>query len=345
MTPRERVVRTLTFQPVDRPPRQLWTVPGIHIEQPDAYAAFLKQYPSDMVGPVGGYARAKRARGVMGEASYTDAWGCEFQVLERGIVGEVKKPLFGEGYDDLDAYEAPYEILEGVDLGAIALGCAETDHFVLTGTETRPFERLQFLRGTENVFIDLAMEEPGLFVLLDKLHAFFVQEMRLWASSAVDGVSFMDDWGTQISLLISPAMWRRIFKPLYKEYVDILHAAGKFAFFHSDGFIEDIFPDLVEIGIDAINSQLFCMDIEKLGAEYAGKVAFWGELDRQGVLHFGTGEEVRRDVNRYVRALCPQGQKTGIFAQCSWSLGDPMSNFFDAFDEWDQCFRRGCDLT
>ena len=74
----------------------------------------------------------------------------------------------------------------------------------------------------------------------------------------------MDDWGTQISLLINPQIWREIFKPMYKDYCDLAHSKNKYVFFHSDGFIEQIYPDLVEIGVDAINSQLFCMDIENL---------------------------------------------------------------------------------
>ncbi|GIX07793.1 MAG: hypothetical protein KatS3mg115_2196 [Candidatus Poribacteria bacterium] len=101
----------------------------------------------------------------------------------------------------------------------------------------------------------------------------------------------MDDWGSQTALLISPAQWREFFKPLYADYCRILHAADKFVFFHSDGHIEAIYGDLIEIGVDAINSQLFCMNIERLGRLYRGKVTFWGEIDRQGVLAFGTPQD------------------------------------------------------
>ena len=108
----------------------------------------------------------------------------------------------------------------------------------------------------------------------------------------------MDDWGSQKALLVSPDMWREIFKPMYKDYCDILRKKKKYAFFHSDGHIRAIYPDLIEIGVDAVNSQLFCMDIEELDREFGGRITFWGEIDRQHVLPFGSEEEVRAAVRR-----------------------------------------------
>ena len=155
----------------------------------------------------------------------------------------------------------------------------------------------------------------------------------MWANTDVDGVSFMDDWGTQKTLLISPNIWREFFKPLYKDYCDILHKKGKFVFFHSDGNIEHIYPDLIEIGIDAVNSQLFCMDIEKLGELYAGKITFWGEIDRQHILPFGTVDDVRNAVTRVSKALI-KGKRTGVIAQCEWGVKDPKENIEAVFETW-----------
>ncbi len=99
--------------------------------------------------------------------------------------------------------------------------------------------------------------------------------------------------GAQRGLLISPKLWRGFYKPLYAEYCRIAHAAGKFVFFHSDGHIMEIYPDLIEIGVNAVNSQLFCMDIEEIGRRFKGQITFWGEIDRQNVLPFGTVDDVR----------------------------------------------------
>lgn len=337
MNSRERVIRTLQHKPVDRLPREPWMLPGISMFRAEEKAAFDREFPSDFAWPGVGYKPGRRCKGTPNTVGqYTDAWGCTFEVKESGIIGEVKHALFENDYEGLEEYEAPWELLEGLDRDKIALTCAQTDKFVLASTETRPFERMQFLRGTEDLFCDLALDDPRIYILRDKLHAFFVAEMKFWASTPVDGVSFMDDWGTQRALLISPKMWRAFYKPLYKEYCDILHAAGKFVFFHSDGFIEDIYPDLIEIGVDAVNSQLFCMDMEKLGREYAGKITFRGEIDRQHLLPFGTEEEVRAGVRRAYKALCPNGVLTGCIAQCEWGIKDPAENFRAVYDEWDK---------
>ena len=339
MTSRERVVRALTHRSVDRVPRQLWRLPGVAMFQREAMNQLIADYPPDIIGPGVGYRAGKRCQGtpnVVGKS--TDAWGCVWEVKEDGVVGEIKHALFENEWEDLDEYEAPWELLEGMDQkrDEIALNCAATDKFVLASTETRPFERMQFLRGTEDLFCDLALDEPETYVLRDKLHEFFLTEMRFWASTAVDGVSFMDDWGSQKALLIRPEKWRQFYKPLYREYCDILHAAGKYAFFHSDGCIEEIYPDLIEVGIDAVNSQLFCMNMEKLGLEYSGHITFWGELDRQYLLPFGTEEQVRQGVRRVRKALCPDGKLTGCIAQCEWGVKDPPENVRAVFDEWNK---------
>jgi uroporphyrinogen-III decarboxylase len=195
--------------------------------------------------------------------------------------------------------------------------------------------------------MDLAYGSAALERLRDRLHEFSLKEMELVAASDADAVSFMDDWGSQTSLLISPVLWRSFFKPLYKAYCDILHAKGKYVFFHSDGNIEAIYPDLIEIGVNAVNSQLFCMDMEALGAAYAGKIVFWGELDRQFVLPFGTKVEVEAAVARAVRAFIGKdgarqgaavgrGRRTGVIAQMEWGIADPAANIETAFQAWDR---------
>ena len=75
-------------------------------------------------------------------------------------------------------------------------------------------------------------------------------------------------------------LWRRIFKPLYREYAAVARHFRKKIFIHSDGLILDILGDLFEIGYDAVNSQIFCMGIDRLRS-FRGKITFWGEIDRQ----------------------------------------------------------------
>jgi len=160
-----------------------------------------------------------------------------------------------------------------------------------------------------------------------------VEELTLWARTDVDALSFMDDWGSQRSLLVAPELFRELFKPLYAEYVAIAHAHGKPAFMHSDGHITEIIPDLVEIGLDALNSQVFCMGVEELGRRFAGEIAFWGEMDRQQLLPGATPGEIAHAARRMKAAFHREG---GFIAQCEFGPGARPGNihaYFQAMAE------------
>ncbi len=340
MTGRERVLRTLRHQSPDRVPRELWALPGIAMYRRDELNALLERYPSDFAspdvthgtGPDIQYGTGYKTRGtpaVVG--TYVDEWGCPFTVAEPGVIGEVKAPPL-ENWSALDSLQPPNEVLEFADFSRVDAGCAATEQFVKAGTTVRPFERMQFLRGSENLFMDLAWGTPEVLRLRDIVHEFFMRELECWVKTDVDGISFMDDWGSQTNLLISPAMWREIYKPLYADYCDLIHGAGKAIFFHSDGHIRSIIPDLIEVGVDAVNSQLFCQDIEEIGREFKGKITFWGEIDRQWVLPFGTPEDVREAVKR-VRTALDDGNG-GVIAQCEWGNDVSAENVAAVFEAW-----------
>ena len=334
MTSRERVRRALTFQNPDRAPRELWALPGITMFRKDEMDALLARFPSDFTGPDVTYGTGQRAHGteaVVG--SYSDAWGCVFRVAEPGVVGEVKGPPLAD-MAALDHLRPPDEILNEADFSRVNASCAATDRFVKAGTTVRPFERMQFLRGSEDLFADLAWGTREVYKLRDLVHEFFLRELSLWVKTDVDAISFMDDWGTQERLLISPKLWREFYKPLYAEYCRIIHDAGKFVFFHSDGHILEVIPDLIEIGVDAMNSQLFCMNIEEIGRRFKGQITFWGEIDRQWILPFGSVEAVRAAVQR-VRTALDDG-RGGLIAECEWGIGVAGENVAAVYETWEQ---------
>ncbi|NLD43239.1 MAG: methyltransferase, partial [Chloroflexi bacterium] len=142
----------------------------------------------------------------------------------------------------------------------------------------------------------------------------------------------MDDWGSKASLLISPAMWVEVFKPLYRDYCDLAHAHGKFVFMHSDGYILPLYEHLIEIGVDAINSQLFTMPLEEIAARYKGRITFWGEMDRQGILPFGTPEDVRAAVRRVQDAFWDG--RGGVIGQAEVNVDMPLENIRAFFEAW-----------
>jgi uroporphyrinogen decarboxylase len=334
MKSRERVTKALHFDYPDRVPRELWYLPGIEMFGKEELDRLLFHYPNDIVRAPSPYSVSRRASGIPNiVGSYTDEWGCVWTVAEPGVVGEVKNPPLAD-WSALDSYSPPYETLNGFDADRVNACCATSDQFVLASTGVRPFERMQFLRGTEALFMDLAYGVDEALRLRDLVHSFFLEELACWCQTDVDGISFMDDWGAQDRLLISPLLWRKLFKPLYAEYCRMIHDAGKSVFMHSDGHISAIYPDIIEIGVDALNSQLFCMDIEALGEQYKGKITFWGEIDRQYVLPFGTPQDARTAVERVRAALDdPAG---GVIAQCEWGLNVPYANVEAVFQAWEE---------
>ncbi len=265
MTSRELVYKTLNFENPERVPRQKWVLPWAQYNHPDALNQLNEDYPDDIVGAPGYNTVKDQSVGDPTEIGESiDAWGCKFLNYQKGIIGEVKEPLVkDEEWKDAGNVHIPREWLT-IDPDKVNAFCKNTDKFVMAGAGPRPFEQLQFIRGTENLFIDLMLRPKGLLDFMKEMHAFNCELLLVWAKTDVDALSFMDDWGSQNSLLINPTLWEEFFKPMYKDYIDIAHSHGKKIFMHSDGYILDIYPHLIELGLDAINSQLFCMPMEKI---------------------------------------------------------------------------------
>lgn len=323
-TARECVRKALDFARVDRIP----------IENPLGGEA-QERYPTDVAGPRYSFGRGRsRDRDAL-TRRYTDVWGCVWEAAEDGVCGEVVESPFREGWSGLDHFQPPWEVLREADLTHVNEDCARLGKFIIPmwNGGVNLFERMQHLRGTENLLLDLACLDAEVSRLRDMVHDYFLRQLRLWMDTDVDAIHLHDDWGTQHSLLIAPALWRVFFKPLYKDYCDLAHCHGKYVVMHSDGFILDILPDLIEIGVDAINSQLFCMPIELLAERFGGKICFWGEIDRQYLLTRGSTEEIRQAVRRIAKAFLSE-KKTGVVGQLFWGKDHKYENMLAAFDEW-----------
>ncbi|MBS0661864.1 MAG: methyltransferase [Verrucomicrobia bacterium] len=331
-TPREIVHRTLEFAGPPRAARDLWVLPIAAESHPGPLREIEREFPPDFTAISGHEREVAPTRGqphVVGE--FTDEWGCTFINIQRGVIGEVKVPQVADWAADRARVHIPREWLT-LDRDAVNRDCAVTERFAFSACCPRPFEQLQFIRGSENLYVDLADPPPELTAFLREMHAFYCELLEAWARTDVDALRFMDDWGSQRALLIAPRLWRELFKPMYRDYAQIAHARGKKLFMHSDGHIAAIYPDLVEIGIDAVNSQLFCMGVETL-APFAGKITFWGEIDRQHLLPDGTPEDIARAVEGVHRHLWRHG---GCIAQCEFGAAARPENVREVYAAWDR---------
>lgn len=167
---------------------------------------------------------------------------------------------------------------------------------------------------------------------MEKMHDLNCRMLTKWAQTDVDGLQFMDDWGSQKSLLINPVLWRKYFGPMYRDYIDIAHRYGKKAFMHSDGYTLAVIPDLIDMGLDAINTQIFCIGVDQL-KEFKGKITFWGEIDRQNLLPYATQEQIADAVRSVYDTLWADG---GCIAQCEFGAGANPANVRQVFETWSE---------
>jgi len=155
------------------------------------------------------------------------------------------------------------------------------------------------------------------------------------AEGGIQIIGFGDDFATQRDLLLKPAMWRDFcLEPLARLF-SLGKKHGAYVFFHSCGAVRSILPDLIEIGVDIlfpIQPNAWGMDHKELKAEFGDRLAFWGGIDVQHLLPFGTPEQVRRAVRERIEVL---GAGGGYILSSSHNLlkAFPLENILAMYDE------------
>jgi uroporphyrinogen decarboxylase len=155
------------------------------------------------------------------------------------------------------------------------------------------------------------------------------------AKGGIQIIGFGDDFATQRNLLINPAMWRTFCKEPLSRLFSLGKKHGVYVFFHSCGAVRSIIPDLIEIGLDIlfpVQPKAWGMDHRELKAQFGDRLAFWGGIDVQQVLPFGTPEQVRRTVRERIEIL---GAGGGYILSSSHNLlkAFPLENILALYDE------------
>ncbi|WP_158084232.1 uroporphyrinogen decarboxylase family protein [Marispirochaeta aestuarii] len=310
MTSRERVIAALKFKSPGKIPLNLWFHQATRNRYGQQLDNLIQRYPNDIDLIAGPGDRNFYSRSTQ-RGRYVDTWGSSWLVLADGMVGEVKEPALKD-LDDVNNWSPPYlwldsEWEEHNDLINKKIEQSRNKGRFVIGAKVEPFQRMQFVRGTENLFMDIGLKERGLFIFLDKIAEYFDRYLDYWLDKDVDGIFFTEDWGSQISLLISPKDFTAMFKPIYRKIIDKIQAKGKYIFFHSDGYIYNLYKDLIDLGVDAVNSQIWIMDLDEISRNFRGKICFWGEIDRQNVLAFKGPEEIYKSASKMKEMLTVNG--------------------------------------
>jgi uroporphyrinogen decarboxylase len=288
MDSRERVFRALERSRPDRLPIYCHLLPGTRLRYGRRLDEILERYPNDF-SDAGYYGDTEY--GPAAGLGHKDAWGAVWTRASDDYKGQVTEHPLAD-WAALEAYAFPDPAQVG-DFSQV-IKTVRTNpgrKYLLVDGDTL-FQRMFYLRGFESLLLDIAERRPEVFYLRDRIMAFLLKRIEIWLGYDVDGLWFRDDWGTQEALMISPAAWREIFKPAYKQLCDAVHAGGKHVFFHSDGVTRAIIPDLIEIGVNALNVQIPCMDADELARSFGTKVCFVAGADRQHILPFGTPAQV-----------------------------------------------------
>ncbi|MFV2066794.1 MAG: uroporphyrinogen decarboxylase family protein [Pirellulales bacterium] len=296
MKSRERVQKAITFDHPDRVPISHAILPAAQLKYGEALDEVLAAVHEDFGwGTMTDMAREDYPPQYRAGANYDD-FGTLWRVEMEGVCGiPVEFPL--ADWNNYDQYVWP-DFGAGPPRARLYSGHVagkNGDHYA-RGAWITFFEELQQLRGMENLLVDLVHPSRELHRLIEELLEFNLKWIDRWLAFDYDGLHFADDWGAQDSLMVSPQLWRDLFVPVYRAMFDKVKSAGVDVHFHSDGQIVEIIPDLLELGVDVLNCQAAVVGLDVLKKEFAGKVCFRTDLDRQRIMPFGTPDEVRSHI-------------------------------------------------
>jgi uroporphyrinogen decarboxylase len=259
-----------------------------------------------------------------------DAFGVVWDRSVDKDIGNVKGCVLPE--PTLQGYEFPDPTPSG-SLDSILEGIERYgDRFRVFSIGFSLYERAWTLRGMTTLMMDF-YDHPG-FVheLLNGIAAYNLAQIRQALKADIDAVHFGDDWGQQHGLQMGPGIWHEFIYPVLERMYGVVRQEGKFVSIHSCGDVDELFEDLIDIGLDCFHPfQPEVMDVEGLMRQYRGRLAFYGGLSTQRTLPFGTPDDVRAETGR----LLSLGRNGGyMFAPAHAVEGDvPLENMLAFIEE------------
>ena len=351
MEPRDRVVDSLNHKEPDRVPRDLGSslVTGIHRDAYKNYLDYKgEEKDIEIVDRIQQLAKVREkhlqkwsidTRGVFSNPQsswtlkiestethreFTDEWGIRWsKPLNGGLYYDItKSPLAGNiGTRDIKDYDWPDPKdrgrLQGIKEQIREINSDRRYFIFFTGLGPGIYELCQWLRGHKDFWLDLLRDPELAETLLDKITEL---KLKFWemaleeVGDLVDTVYMADDLGTQEQLQISRKTYRDLIKPYQSKLFHFIKENAPtriFIFYHSDGAIKTLIPDLIEAGIDILNPlQVSARDMnpQTLKEEFGNRISFWGGGgDPHGAFSGSSPEEVKEELKVRVKTLKPGG--------------------------------------
>jgi uroporphyrinogen decarboxylase len=237
----------------------------------------------------------------IGDDLYRDVFGA---VWDRSIdkdIGNITGSLISEPSLKSYTFPDPMDKRIFVDIGPSIE--AHPDMFRLFEIGFSLYERAWTLRGMENLLMDFMVNPGFVHELLTAIADYNITQLREAVKYDIDAVAFGDDWGQQSGLIMGYDTWKEFIYPQLRRMYKAVHDEGKYVFIHSCGDVDELFDDLIDIGVNCFNPfQPEVMDVLGLINKYRGKLTFHGGLSIQKTLPYGTQEEVKTESENLLKA-------------------------------------------
>ncbi len=257
----------------------------------------------------------------------------------------VENPLAQANIPRIKRYKgpAPEELGITKELGRKAKYLYENTDYALVTTFPGVFEKAWELRGIERLFMDIVLDKKLTIALFNKvleIELEIYEKLLTYVGKYIQLVMFTEDLGREDGLLFSPQFYLEVLKPCQEKLIQTItkHTQAKIAI-HSDGAIRPLLKDFIEVGVDMINpvqAKARDMDTKKLKKDFGKDLCFWGGIDTQKILPFGSPREVKEEVKRRIEDLAPGGGY--LLASCHNIQADvPPENIeamFEAGEEY-----------
>lgn len=323
MDSRQRTFLALKHQVTDRIPIDFWATAAViqHLESEldKSYESFLDEYDVDfryIDGPV--YIGPTLAPG-------TDIWGVTRTTVAAGSDAHmesysevVEAPLDRvESPEDIDAY-GHWPDPDMFDYDVIEQQCDEILEknrvVVFMGDRLNRVAQLKpamYLRGSEKIFVDLAMREEiaqAIFKKIKEFYLVYLERIFLAARGKIDIVLTGDDFGAQNGLLIDSDRWRRFIKPGFSDYIELIKSYKTLAMHHSCGSVVDIIPDMIECKLDILQSiqpEARGMSLANLKNKFNQQICFQGGVSIQKTMPYGSPDDIRNEIAKIANIIKP----------------------------------------
>lgn len=341
---RENTLRAIEFRHPEWIPVHFDIMPSVVFRHGAALAEMMRRHP--LLFPrarVEAVAGTKPPPGPAHERRFIDDWGCEWLELEAGILGQVVGHPLAAGWERLEELDVPDPARQW-NWKQVRASCrAARDRGELVNgymgvVEGGFFDRLQFLRGLDNLMVDLLERPPEFDRLIAMVLDYNLRLIRLWLDAGAELIHFHGDIGMQHSLMMSPATFRDVLKPAYREMFHTCRRAGAHVKYSSDGCLLEIVDDLVECGVSFHDPQVRANGIDGIAHAYGGKLCAMVDIDEQ-MLPFAQPAEIEAQVREIVEKVGrPEG---GLMLYACPSADVPLVNIEAICTGWERCSAPG----